>query len=166
MECSNKLCGNTAYFSRLHEVLDDKATLQSFMMYLKNILKLDYDFDKERKKNKTEFHRLLEATSIPSTYAFLQQLIESDDLQQYRTDDYIHITPKEMLSTLNRYCRNHHLNCNENGSSLKLKMLKIDSRCHRRIHNVRTYILHIQNLERYLKDNKYWTDLENEEMDL
>ena len=89
VECSNKLCGNTAYFSRLHEALDDKATLQSFMMYLKNIPKLDYDFDEERKKNKTEFHRLLEATSIPSTYAFLQQLIESDDLQQYRTDDCI-----------------------------------------------------------------------------
>ena len=143
----------------MYECIDDEQTMYSFMKHLETIYDPNYNFEAERKKNKTEYHKILEETSIPTTWAFFQELIVNNEYVMYfDDDDTITIKPKTLLTMLNKYCKENKVGSNETSSSLKRKMRRVDKDSYKRIETAYHFILSKASIELYLKSNNCWSD--------
>ncbi len=149
-----------SHFEYFGDNLNDKKFIFAIASYLKKIYKPDFDFRKNQKENKTKFHKLLENNSKNIFYPFLQELVEDlDDLDGEEINEeqtLINIKPKELISKYKRYCVNNACRNYESGKSIKLKLLKINPHCHKKIKNISMYVLDINECILYLKNNKLY----------
>ena len=89
-------------------------------------------------------------SDIKPLYQFLQQIsIDTDDVD-------IDISPKDIVSNLNKFCRELRLINTETAKSLKTKILDLYQGCYLRKKGKWVYKFNRLQLQKTLKANSFW----------
>lgn len=123
IETSSKLAGDKKYFDNYHESIKDKDILYYIYDYFKSKLDKDFDFNHSIRHNLTNYHKLMNESSINPFYNFVQETYT--DMVEAQNSDYT-LTSKDIVRKWSIYCENNGYKNHENAKSMKLKLIKLD----------------------------------------
>lgn len=167
IKTSDYLVGNQDYWNEYYDSFDDDCFFKYIMEYLKEVIDYDFNFQKNQRENKNEFHKLLVEDSKNPFYEFLQNMIEDNTLQEkiQRINssngilpivDFTIIQPKNFLALYSHYCSEEKVKEFESGKGIKFKMMKIDNMVYKKLNNKNHYKIDNKRFIAYLKKHKYY----------
>jgi hypothetical protein len=126
IQSSDEKVGDTAYFTRYYELLENRTVIQACYDYLMSINVKGFHKLMNKDVPLTEFQRDLQTLAVSPIESFVAYLVSEDE--RYQHSDEIMLSSVEMLAQFNQYLEAHRIKYEVNSKSfgMRLKNLKID----------------------------------------
>jgi hypothetical protein len=126
IQSSDEKVGDTEYFTRYYELLENRAVIQACYDYLMSINVKEFHKLMNKDVPLTEFQKDLQTLAVSPIESFVAYLVSEDERYQY--SDEIVLSSVEMLAHFNQYLESHRIKYEVNSRSfgMRLKNLKID----------------------------------------